>query len=376
MLSGGLQVSDELPTVWQLEPHTKAKHAILISYLKAWAPILARRAKRLGLENTPLRFIDGFAGPGIYDKGEPGSPILALNAILDREVKLPAKVRFLFIEKDKERFESLEAQLVSPRLKVTETSPVDLIKSENSECEEYLVKWLDGCEARNEHPGPAFFFLDQFGYSHVSMDLVTRIMRHDLCEVFTYLNWARMNNYLDDKTKWSAIDAAFGGQEWRTVHDLPAGEKATHMREIYKAALRKNAKFSWSIAMCDKNNMLTHWLFFCTNNIRGLEVMKKAMWSVDETGCFQFSDKDNPAQFHLFEQYSDNHLASDIRDAFKGKTITVHQVHEFVLTETPAYLYKGALVLLERKNYLEPIDSLPKRKKGTFPDDEMSIRIL
>ncbi len=76
-------MSDELPTVWPLEPHTEAKHAILKSYLQAWAPILARRAKKLGLENKPLRFIDGFAGPGIYEKGEPGSPVLAVNAIFE-----------------------------------------------------------------------------------------------------------------------------------------------------------------------------------------------------------------------------------------------------------------------------------------------------
>ena len=101
-------MSDNLPTVWPLEPHTEAKHAILISYLKAWAAIFSRQGEALGIEGGPLRFIDGFAGPGIYDKGEPGSPILALNAILDHEVELSAKVRFLFIEKDRRRFESLQ----------------------------------------------------------------------------------------------------------------------------------------------------------------------------------------------------------------------------------------------------------------------------
>lgn len=264
------------------------------------------------------------------------------------------------------------------RERISTSSLVEKIVVEKEECEEYLIKWLDVCEKKNVNPGPAFFFLDQFGYSHVSMNLVARIMRHENCEVFTYLNWDRMNNYLDDKTKWNTIDAAFGGKEWRTVHKLPARERATHMRETYKLALSKYAfaRFTWHIAMCDKNNKLTHWLFFCTNSIRGLEVMKKAMWSVDRTGCFQFSDKDNPDQFRLFEQYSDNHLASDIRDAFKGQKITVQQVHEFVLTETPAYRHKPGLRSLERENHLKPIDPPPKRRKGTFPDGEMSIQIL
>lgn len=113
MLLKGAKVSDELPEVWPLKPHTRAKHAILVSYLRAWAPILARQTKKRGIEDRPLRFIDGFAGPGVYDEGEPGSPILALNAILDHEVNFPAKIRFLFIEKDKERFELLKVQLAT-----------------------------------------------------------------------------------------------------------------------------------------------------------------------------------------------------------------------------------------------------------------------
>lgn len=367
---------DDLPTVWELAPHTEAKHAILKSYLQAWAVIFARQAKKLGIADRPLRFIDGFAGPGIYSKGEPGSPILALNAILDHEVQLPAKVRFLFIERDKERFESLEAQLVSPRSKATKVSSVDRIMTENAECGDYLMEWFDGCDGRNEHPGPAFFFLDQFGYSSVSMDLMRRIMGYKYCEAFTYLNWARMNQFLKDKTKWNTIDSAFGGPEWRNVHELPVDEKATYMRETYKRALRKCAKFTWSIAMCDRNNTLTHWLFFCTNNIRGLEEMKKAMWSVDDSGCFQFSDKDDPRQFQLFENYSENHLALAIRQTFRGQTVSVKQVKEFVLTETPAYLHRPGLKLLEGENFLVPIDPPGKRRKGTFPDDEMRVQIL
>lgn len=60
-------------TVWPLEPHTAAKHALLKNYLGAWFPILASARGR-------VVFLDGFAGPGHYDGGEPGSPIIALSA--------------------------------------------------------------------------------------------------------------------------------------------------------------------------------------------------------------------------------------------------------------------------------------------------------
>ena len=82
-------------TVWQLEPHTRAKHEILVAYLKAWFPILSH-----GSDDGVL-YIDGFAGPGRYAKGEQGSPLLALEAA--KQHRLSGKVRFWFIEQDPER---------------------------------------------------------------------------------------------------------------------------------------------------------------------------------------------------------------------------------------------------------------------------------
>ena len=44
-------------TLWELDPHTKAKHEILGRTLRAWFPIL-------GNYNRRIVYIDGFSGPG------------------------------------------------------------------------------------------------------------------------------------------------------------------------------------------------------------------------------------------------------------------------------------------------------------------------
>lgn len=370
-------MSDSLAVIWELEPHTQAKHAILTAYLNAWAPILARQASKLGKQDSVLRVIDGFAGPGIYKGGELGSPILALKALLGHEVTFPAKVRFLFIEKDRERFQSLESQLEPLKSQIDESKNVDAAHLKNGDCEDILVQWLDRCDSTKENPGPAFFFLDQFGYSHVSMNLVKRIMSYRQCEVFTYLNWARMNQFLSDKSKWGSINAAYGGEEWQQVATLPNPDRQTFMREMYKKALKEKAraKHVCHFAMCDQTNKLVHWLFFCTQNDTGLEVMKKSMWSVDDSGCFQFSDRNDPDQFDLFKNYSDTRLAEDIQSEFAGKVIAVRDIKLFVLAETPAYLYKAALRQLELVDkVLVPVDPPAKRRRGEFPDGDMKVR--
>ncbi len=51
--------------------------------------------------NKPITYIDGFAGKGLFDDGNPGSPIIALNAIDEALKKTKAndpKITCYFIE--------------------------------------------------------------------------------------------------------------------------------------------------------------------------------------------------------------------------------------------------------------------------------------
>jgi three-Cys-motif partner protein len=98
-------VSDESDTIWEMKPHTQAKHEILRRYLGAWFPILSNSSGR-------IIYLDGFAGPGIYAGGEVGSPVVALETAANH-VMLPRfrEVLFLFIEKDKARAKKLDSVL-------------------------------------------------------------------------------------------------------------------------------------------------------------------------------------------------------------------------------------------------------------------------
>jgi three-Cys-motif partner protein len=102
-------------TIWPIERHTSAKHQILRKYLDAWFPIL-------GTFNKRVVYVDGFAGPGRYTGGEPGSPIVALEAALTHQAKLPGELVFLFIEKDTARADHLSAEIaklpLTPSFKV------------------------------------------------------------------------------------------------------------------------------------------------------------------------------------------------------------------------------------------------------------------
>ena len=223
------------------------------------------------------------------------------------------------------------------------------------ECETAVIKLLDDQEKSKNRLGPAFFFLDQYGYSGFSMDLVRRILSNEMCETFAYLNWQRMHPYFTDRTKADTFTRALGGDEWRQVQSLRDQDRVDRFKEIYVAALRERAKakYVYDFAMRGPDNRLIYWLFFATNSLKGLEVMKKAMWKVDPTGAFEFSDK-FASQGSLLA-YTESSLADDLGQALRKQKLSSEQLKEFVLTRTPEYRFVAAVNILKTRGQLKEL---------------------
>ncbi|MBC7965536.1 MAG: three-Cys-motif partner protein TcmP [Fuerstia sp.] len=376
-------MSDSLPTVWHAEPHTLVKHAILNRYLQAWFPILTQQASLLKArtgktQSREILFVDGFAGPGLYERGEPGSPLIALNAAIQHSIDFPMPVRMLFIEHRHDRFVHLQSVIAPYLAKAKSSKNVRAVEPHEGDCDTVLNQLLDEFEKKRSQFGPALAFLDQFGYGAVSMKLIHRILSYPQCEVFSYLNYKEMNRWITDPHKADAFTRAFGGEEWRECKDLPEKERRAELLLKYKAALknRANAKYVVSFLMFDANDLPLYWLLFCTNNLRGLEEMKRAMWAVDKTGEFRFSDNEAPGQLQLLElAFDDAWLAERLQSTFGGKTRTALAVKEYVLVDTPCYLFRGALSSLESDQQID-VSAPAQRKPRTFPDEHLDkIRI-
>ncbi len=200
------------------------------------------------------------------------------------------------------------------------------------------------------------------------MDLIRRVMRYPQCEVFSYLDFKDMDRFLTDEAKWPGITRAYGGKEWMPAIKMDSPERDTFLRETYEKFLteRGGAKYVCSFAMFDESARLLYRLFFCTGHIRGLEEMKKAMWKVDKTGRFIFSDKDSLGQLPLWQVFTQEWLADRLAQDLRGETCAVATVKEHALTQTPCYLYVDALRILEKAGRLEVVDPPANRRAGAF----------
>ena len=353
------------PVLWPVEPHTAAKHQILKRYLQAWMPIITRAARR----HPRVYYFDGFAGPGEYVGGEPGSPTVAIESALEHTQTFPIPVHMTFIEADDRRASHLEGVLARYKEQVERSPNIELHREvKRGDCAGNLNQILDRLEAQSaEVMPPCLFFLDQFGYSMAPMELLARILGHRMCEVFALIEWNRLNQTMSDSDKWAAISRAFGGDRWKPALKLSGADRQEFLVSEYRDAMeRAGARFTWHFSMRDRFNKLIYWLFFGSGGIDGLEQMKKAMKRIDPSGEYCFSDfHEGRGQRYLFE-YSDEMLAADLSRDLGGMTRSISQIRHHVLTKTPGVNYSRALALLERKKGLEIQKSPPNRRAGSF----------
>lgn len=93
--------------LWDLDPHTIAKHRLLRAYLDRWLPIMATHQEKLLL-------VDGFAGPGRYAGGQDGSPIIMIRAFAQHSQRPRierTKLDYFFIERHDGRFAHLQEEI-------------------------------------------------------------------------------------------------------------------------------------------------------------------------------------------------------------------------------------------------------------------------
>ena len=361
-------------TVWEIEPHTRAKHAILRRYLQAWTPILT-------LGGFPeVVYVDGFAGPGRYSAGEDGSPVIALRVALDLHAEggIDARIRFLFVEKDPERARMLEEIVVERG--IPREFRVEVARGETFEVA--IRRLLDSYTAGGRPPPPIFAFIDPFGWTGAPFSVVREIMSYRSCEVFVTFMYEEINRFIGLPDQEKNFDSLFGTGDWRAGAGLSdARERNRFFHGLYQRQLRDAAavKYVRSFEMRNERDVVDYYLFYATNNRRGLEKMKDAMWRVNEAGEFQFSDATDPNQAVLFEASPNfDTLRNRILERFGGREATVAEIEEFVLAETAfrETHYKRVLKPLERDQppMIEVIAPPPGRRTGTYRDKSLRLR--
>lgn len=345
--------------VWDRDPHTAAKHDLLRRYLEVWTPILLSRFPR-------VTYAEGFAGPGVYTKGEPGSPVIALDVFLRHRAVLDEgkKLAMVFVEEDKRRVKRLDQELDQALTQHSRPKPANLrICTQQGDCAQILGESLAQTGAFGQ---PIFAVLDSYGGPDVPFDLLKAIAANTASEVLVTFGPPFLTRFGKVSQHQQAGDRAFGGTHWQGVTQQAPGDKSAFLVNAYRQTLRMAGfEHSLTFEMVDEGG---HPLFliFGTNGERGLEKMKEVLWKVDPLGGVRYRDPHDPAQalLELVAEPDKAALARMLLVEIGDRRTDVETLRRFALLET-IYRPEHVISTVRRLIKDKALETVPAHKGVT-----------
>jgi len=349
---------DNAPEKWELEEHTKVKHQILEKYIRSWISILSSRNEKMG-------YFDCFAGRGVYNNGEPGSPIIVMNAAQEQIDRLSNLKKFncAFIENNKGNFVSLEEEVTKYKLNCNDIECSAL----HGDFDKVITDFLDQYEGK--FMIPVLYFIDPFGWKGISFDDIKRILSHRFSEVLFVLMTYEMARWCESPYHAESLTELFGGDEWKEATKYKEERRHQALVQIYEDKLQNDtdAKFVWSFGVNDSDmeKRTKYYIVHATHHIKGLRVMKNIMRK-EGSGIFRYLGPEDDIlkrqqrfDFFDFERY--------LLDYFQGRVVTFddicdelypvsrHQISKYIDTD-----YRKALKILRKDGKIR-VDSVTSK---------------
>jgi three-Cys-motif partner protein len=359
--------------LWPAEPHTLAKIEIVRRYLYLWFRILSSdpRTKR-------LVYIDGFAGPGEYKDGQVGSPIAALNAATaacedSKGAMDKINLDFLFIEKEPDFASHLRSKIAATEL----PKNFNVLVKEGpfaTHADEYIKK-------QGVAVPPTFAFVDPFGATKVPFDRIQSILCHKTCELLLNLDSdgvARLLGAQSNLKNQENLTILFGDESWKSL------DAAQSMQQVSAAVLRlyikrlrtlPGVKYVFPFTMNTRDRQLNYHLVFASQHPLGLEKMKEAMRTVDNSGAYSFSDDFSTQILLEFNFAAPADWAEKMVTSLGNQWRSYEEFRDFALNETPFTNPKSMFQHLKDLGRIQVLWKGDAAKIG-FPEDKISKIIV
>ena len=334
------------PTIWPLEDHTSAKHDLLTRYLSRWVPIFQHGFGKTG----DLVLIDGFAGPGVYSGGEPGSPVLMIRQYLNAPRDPSTCLHCFFIEEDPKRVAELERRIGGFR---GPKCQIKVLAGDYASHYAAVMEYVD----RLENPA-VFAFLDPFSAvegPEFAVDVVVR----PRSEVLVYLPVGHFARFIDQSSLERTLDGVYGDSRWKVLRGKSTARITNGLIELYAQRLAEPSSgqggrfyVEWFGIQPAKGER--YYLFLATKHRKAVEAIRDAMWAVDPANGRLFNAR-QPPQPGL--EVWKGGLAAALQTRFpKGARFDFKDAWEFVVDEQPPFdkaRLRAALALLRDGGHLE-----------------------
>lgn len=287
-----MTLADPSPEYWQeYGPFQHVKHRLIKHYLDGWFPKLGTWAGR-------VLYVDTHAGRGRHSSGHAGSPLIALDTLLRHsyrdELLRTSEVRFIFIERDPDNLNRLEAE----RKKFGALPSGVHVDMRAGDAYQILSGTLQHLQRSGANMAPAFIFVDPYGFK-VPGDLLAQLMAAGRVELFVNVIWRELDmairqNQPPEHGLARTLDGLFQGDSWRAIEGDTADERMDRVLRLLSDKI--GAEWHTCFRMSSGGRATRYLLLHLTNHDQGRDLMKECIWRVAPGGDFEIRQSDDPKQ--------------------------------------------------------------------------------
>lgn len=339
-------------TLWPLEPHTRGKHEVLRHYLDAWLPIMLR-------SNERVLYIDAFAGPGEYENGELGSPLIAISRFINhsRFSGATGSIAFEFIEADFDRYMHLQSVIAREEYRLP---PNATRSAHHGTFNDTMTAVLDQLDIQQRALAPALVMIDPFGVSDTPMSTIQRILQNPKAEIYFTFMYDTVNRFASASQYDSTLTELFGSDRWKEGLGIEdEDDRFAFFVNLYKEGLRAaGATQLLHFAIGNEYKQNYYVIIYATKSTKGSDEMKKAMWRVAPNGDYRFVGG-NQNQTAFGEGIVDyGELQRQLADKFHERGwVPMDEIEDFVMSDSTLFhsgqLRSRALVPMEDAGVIE-----------------------
>ncbi len=324
-------------------PWSVIKDQVLRSYLTAYLP----KVNRLG---RPILIVDGFAGPGKFEDGSEGSPLI-ICALAEQYAK--GKYRAFFINKDRDHHEKLKSTLAEQALVEPAANPilgdtVALLPSLRQNIRDHTV----------------FLYLDPFGPTGSPFSLLEPFLKRNqtfsteivLMVHMPIVHRLAARNAVREGREGDALiqqyhvkmTETFGGEYWKPIMFNPDDQLSPEAREfqLMNAYERKLGQYLPFVGSCpvraSKHERIKYFIVFASRHHDTMLLMNDIM-----AQAYFGHMHDVAVAGTLFERthWQDERLITGLRD------VILLQV-----SKNPGFSRKALWVKIVRDNFMRYLE--------------------
>jgi three-Cys-motif partner protein len=271
---------------------------------------------------------------------------------------------FVFSESDPDRHNSLIGELKARYPRQNFPSNVHIVTEQTDFVD--LVRGISA-GAAGRRLIPLFAFIDPFGYKGIPLESLNDLLGSPGSEVLAYLDVRSLLRFAGKGNVDDHFSALLGGNEFLAAPPPGSAGRAEFFTRTYQEALRGKVgfRYTWSFLMRNARNQPMYALVYATRNVKGLEVMKDAMWKAAPDGSYSFVAGRSGQQVLLGDETHVDVLARQLVARFSGMTVPIEDIEEFVLVETDyrlGVLKRKTLTPMQRDGLL----TTNRARRGSF----------